>query len=149
MIEFHVLKETDIEIIVPMMQEFYAIDNYPFDQEMTKKLFQTFIANEDLGNCWLISNKQNFVGYVILTYVFSFEYRGKIAFLDELYVNEKARGKGIGKAALQFVHEEALKNDLKIIYLEMEFHNEKAKNLYLKNGFKLHKRQILKRITKP
>ncbi len=149
MIEFHVLKETDIEIIVPMMQEFYAIDNYPFDQEMTKKLFQTFIANEDLGNCWLISNQQNFVGYVILTYVFSFEYRGKIAFLDELYVNEKARGKGIGKAALQFVHEEALKNDLKIIYLEMEFHNEKAKNLYLKNGFKLHKRQILKRITKP
>lgn len=144
MIEFHPLKKSDIEIIVPMMEDFYAIDNYPINPETTKKLFQHFIENENFGNCWLISYDQIIVGYVILTYMFSFEYQGKIAFLDELYLNENARGKGIGKVALAFVHDQALQKDLKIVYLEIESHNEVAKNLYLSKNFIIHNRQLMK-----
>lgn len=149
MIEFHTLKHSDIEIIVSMMQDFYAIDNYPIESETSKKLFQTFIEDDNLGQCWLISHNGITVGYVILTYVFSFEYQGKIAFLDELYLSENARGKGIGKIALKFVHDRALQNDLKVVYLEIESHNEVAKNLYLSNDFIIHNRQLMKLIPKP
>ena len=149
MIEFHTLKHSDIEIIVPMMQDFYAIDNYPIESETSKKLFQTFIEDNNLGQCWLIFHNGITVGYVILTYVFSFEYQGKIAFLDELYLNENARGKGIGKVALKFVHDRALQNDLKVVYLEIESHNEVAKKLYLTNDFIIHNRQLMKLIPKP
>lgn len=144
MIEFHTLKKSDIEIIVPMMQDFYAIDNYPIKIETTKKLFQNFIENENLGQCWLISHNKTTVGYVILTYIFSFEYQGKIAFLDELYLNENARGKGIGKITLDFVKNHAIQNDLKIVYLEIESHNEVAKKLYLSKDFIIHNRQLMK-----
>lgn len=149
MIGFHTLTENKIDSVVVMMQNFYAIDNYPIDPKTTKKLFQTFIADKNLGQCWLITTDEITVGYVILTYVFSFEYQGKIAFLDELFLNEKARGKGIGKAALQFVHEQALQHNLKIVYLEIESHNETAKKLYSSNDYVLHNRQIMKRTTKP
>lgn len=149
MIEFHTLKHSDIEIIVSMMKDFYAIDNYPIESETSKKLFQTFIEDDNLGQCWLISHNGITVGYVILTYVFSFEYQGKIAFLDELYLSENARGKGIGKIALKFVHDRALQNDLKVVYLEIESHNEVAKNLYLSNDFIIHNRQLMKLIPKP
>ena len=149
MIEFHTLKHSDIEIIVSMMQDFYAIDNYPIESETSKKLFQTFIEDDNLGQCWLISHNGITVGYVILTYVFSFEYQGKIAFLDELYLSENARGKGIGKITLKFVHDRALQNDLKVVYLEIESHNEVAKNLYLSNDFIIHNRQLMKLIPKP
>ncbi len=149
MIEFHALKETDIEIIVPMMQKFYAIDNYSFQPETTKKLFETFIKDENLGQCWLISHNGIAVGYVILTYVFSFEYQGRIAFLDELYLNENVRGKGVGKTALEFVHNQALQMDLKIIYLEIESHNEVAKKLYLSKDFMIHNRQLMRLTPKP
>ncbi len=149
MIEFHALQSSDIETIVPLMQEFYAIDNYPIDPETTKELFQTFIEDENLGMAWLISHNNNFVGYVIVTYIFSFEYKGRIAFLDELYLNEKARSKGIGKAALAFIQEHAMQKDLKIMYLEIESHNNVAKNLYLANDYTIHNRQIMKRRTKP
>lgn len=149
MIEFHPLKESDIETIVLMMQDFYAIDNYPIQRDTTKELFQTFIKDESLGNCWLISHEEKIVGYVILTYIFSFEYQGTIAFLDELYLNEKARGKGIGKNALEFIYKEALKKDLKLIYLEIESHNEVAKKLYLSNDFIIHNRQMMKLTPKP
>jgi ribosomal protein S18 acetylase RimI-like enzyme len=149
MIEFHALTAPDIELIVPMMQDFYAIDNYPIEPETTKKLFKTFIDNPDLGSCWLISHDEIIVGYVILTYIYSFEHQGRIAFLDELYLNKNARGKGIAKVALKFVHNQARQNNLKIIYLEIETHNEVAKNLYLSNDFMIHNRQLMKLVTKP
>jgi ribosomal protein S18 acetylase RimI-like enzyme len=147
-ITFRPLKKSDIKIIVLMMQEFYAIDNYPMQPETTKILLERFIADKNLGQCWLISDAEITIGYVILTYIFSFEYQGRIAFLDELYLNENARGKGIGKDVLNLVNSHAIQNNLKMIYLEIESHNEVAKKLYFSNDFVVHHRQILKRTIK-
>jgi ribosomal protein S18 acetylase RimI-like enzyme len=143
MIEFKPLTAPDIETIVSMMQEFYAIDDYPISIDVSKALFQEFISNENLGKAWLIFSDNEIVGYIILTFVFSFEYQGKIAFLDELYVTEKARGKGIGSKAIEFIKGESHKLSLNLIYLEVEPHNEKAQKLYLANGFESHKRQLM------
>jgi ribosomal protein S18 acetylase RimI-like enzyme len=127
-----------------MMQDFYAIDNYPIDVEVSKKLFQEFITNEHLGRAWLIFSEEELVGYVILTFVFSFEYGGKIAFLDELYIKEIARGKGIGNTTIQFIKEQAKQLNVKLLYLEVENHNENAQKLYLANDFEVHNRKLLK-----
>ena len=143
MIQFRPLSTTDIDIIVQMMQEFYAIDNYPIDAEISKKLFHEFIADENLGKAWLILSDNEVVGYVILTFIFSFEYQGKIAFLDELYLSEKARGKGIGNQAVAFIIERSKKLSLKLIYLEIENHNQNAQKLYIASGFELHNRRLM------
>ena len=88
MIQFKPLVISDIDIIVKMMQEFYAIDNYPIDTTISKSLFKEFIDDKNLGKAWLILSDNEIVGYVILTFIFSFEYQGKIAFLDELYLKK-------------------------------------------------------------
>ena len=149
MTTFQLLTSSNIETITSMMQEFYAIDNYPISIEVSKKLFQEFIANEKLGQAYLIYHSEEgrtaeVVGYVILTYVFSFEYQGRIAFLDELYIKESSRGKGIGKQAQDFIKEQALILNVKLIYLELENHNEIAQKLYLANNFEVHNRKLLK-----
>ena len=143
MIQFKPLVISDIDIIVKMMQEFYAIDNYPMYIEISKSLFNEFIADKNLGKSWLILNEDEIVGYVILTFIFSFEYQGKIAFLDELYLTEKARGKGIGSQAVAFIIEESKKLSLKLIYLEIENHNQNAQKLYIASGFELHNRKLM------
>ena len=144
MIQFKSLQKSDIEIVTKMMQDFYAIDNYPIDIETSKKLFHEFITDENLGKCWLIYHEEEIVGYVILTFTFSFEYKGRIAFLDELYLKETTRGKGIGKITIDFIKEQATVLNVKLIYLEVENHNEKAQKLYLANDFEIHNRKILK-----
>lgn len=144
MIHYKNLETSQIEIITQMMQDFYAIDNYPIDVEVSKKLFQEFITNEHLGKAWLIYSEEELVGYVILTFVFSFEYGGKIAFLDELYIKEIARGKGIGNTTIQFIKEQAKQLNVKLLYLEVENHNENAQKLYLANDFEVHNRKLLK-----
>ncbi len=144
MIKFKPVTATDIDTIVLMMQEFYAIDNYPISVDVSKALFQEFISHDNLGKAWLILSDHEIVGYIILTYVFSFEYQGKIAFLDELYVTEKARGQGIGSEAIAFIKIESHKLSLKLVYLEVEPHNKKAQKMYLANGFESHKRQLMR-----
>jgi ribosomal protein S18 acetylase RimI-like enzyme len=144
MTQFKPLALSDVETIVTLMQEFYAIDNYPIAIDVSRALFQEFISNENLGKSWLILSDNEIVGYIILTFVFSFEYQGKIAFLDELYLTEKARGKGIGSKAIAFIQSESHKLSLKLIYLEVEQHNEKAQKLYLAHDFELHNRKLMK-----
>ena len=144
MITFKPTQISDIPAIVEMMSEFYAIDNYPIDAEKSRSLFAKFISDENYGKAWLIFDGQEIAGYMILTYVFSFEYGGKIAFIDELYIKENCRGKGIGKSSVVFLKTEAAKLSLKLLYLEVEHHNSNAQKLYLAAGFELHKRNIMK-----
>ena len=144
MTTFKPLEISDISIITQMMQDFYAIDNYPMDVEIAKTLFQEFISNEHLGKSWLIYSENEIVGYIILTFVFSFEYGGKIAFVDELFIQETARGKGFGKEATQFIQQEVPKLSLKLLYLEVEPHNKNAQKLYLAHDFELHNRKLMK-----
>ena len=149
MTTFKPLEIADISIITQMMQDFYAIDNYPMDVEVAKTLFQEFITNEHLGKSWLIYSENEIVGYIILTFIFSFEYGGKIAFVDELFIKETARGKGFGKEAIQFIQREVPKLSLKLLYLEVEPHNENAQKLYLAHDFELHNRKLMKyKVTK-
>lgn len=149
MTTFKPLEIADISIITQMMQNFYAIDNYPMDVEVAKTLFQEFISNEHLGKSWLIYSENKIVGYIILTFIFSFEYGGKIAFVDELFIKETARGKGFGKEAIQFIQGEVSKLSLKLLYLEVEPHNENAQKLYLAHDFELHNRKLMKyKVTK-
>ena len=138
------VQTSEIETITQMMQDFYAIDNYPIDVETTKKLFQEFIANENHGKSWLIYQNNEIAGYVILTFIFSFEYKGQIAFIDELFITENFRGKGIGNKTIHFIKEQIPKLSLKLLYLEVENHNESAQKLYIANDFVFHNRKLMK-----
>lgn len=141
---FKPFEAQDIPAVVAMMDAFYAIDNYPMDAAVAKGLLMEFIENDSLGKGWLILKDGSPVGYVILTFVFSFEYKGRIAFLDELFTSPEARGQGVGKLALDFIQEQAKRLSVKIIYLEVEPHNEKAQQLYLSKNFKMHNRKLMK-----
>ena len=147
MLRFKSTTLSDVDSIVNLMQAFYDIDNYPFDMDKSKKLVIAFLENENLGSAWLIYVENEIVGYVILTYIFSFEYQGRIAFLDELFLLEKVRGKGIGTKTIDFVKEEALKLKLKVIYLEVEKHNKNAQKLYIASDFVFQNRKLMKYIV--
>ena len=143
-LQFKPFASEDASIVINMMEEFYAIDNYPIDPIVSRDLFFQFVDNETLGRGWTLIYDETVVGYFILTFVFSFEYKGRIAFLDELFISKQARGTGLGKKALDFIIQQAESLSLKIIYLEVENHNEAAKKLYLSKGFKVHNRGLMK-----
>lgn len=140
---FFELKSENIKDILPMMKNFYALDNYAFDEKLALKNFQKFIDNPDLGKAFLISFENQIAGYIILVNFFSFEFGGKIWFLDELYIDSGFQGKSIGKKAIDFIRNLAGENQIPVILLEVENHNERAIKLYEKFGFEKHKRSVM------
>jgi ribosomal protein S18 acetylase RimI-like enzyme len=141
-----IFKEAEIKNIpeiVNMMQAFNAIDNYPFDAELRKKNLLQFILTRDLGRLWMIFDRTSIVGYMALTFGFSFEFKGRDAFVDELFIKEKYRSQGIGSQAIDFALRQAKPLGVKAIHLEVEKHNEKGNRLYTKKGFKEHNRFLM------
>jgi GNAT superfamily N-acetyltransferase len=136
-------EEKDIGLLLDMMSRFYAIDGYHFDSTISRSNVSAFIANEQLGRIWLIVIDSEMAGYLILTFCFSFEFKGKTAFVDELFLHETYRGKGIGGQVLDFVDQQSQELQLKALHLEVERHNDKGKRLYIKKGFKEHERALM------
>lgn len=133
----------DVALILPMMSRFYAIDGYPMDESKSRSLLTEFVSNPVLGKIWIVETDKP-VGYAILTLVFSFEFGGRIAFIDELYLDEACRGRGNGRQTIAFIKEKAREMDVKMLYLEVEHHNVLAQKLYLSAGFETHHRKFMK-----
>lgn len=142
-LRFKLAHPSNIEDILTMMSDFYAIDNYPFDKERNHRNLSEFIQNQHLGRLWILIVDNFTIGYVILTFGYSFEYGGRDAFIDEFYITEPYRGKGFGSKVLKYVEYQAQELQVKTLHLEVENHNDNANKLYLKAGFTSNDRTLL------
>jgi ribosomal protein S18 acetylase RimI-like enzyme len=124
----------DVDTVHALAKQFYAHFNYVFTPRH-RELIKGFIATPYLGSLWLIESNQSVVGYAALTYGFSFEFGGRDAFVDELFVLDTCRGKGVGAAALQQLQSMATSLGLIAIHLQTESYNQRAKRLYESVGF--------------
>jgi len=142
-IDFKIAGEKDVPEILKMMEQFNSIDNYPFDKGQTKENLLLFLADQNLGRAWVIDSENLIIGYIILAFGFSFEYGGRDAFIDELFLKSEYRQKGIGKLAMDFIQDEAIGLGIKVVHLEVEKHNEKGAKLYRKKGYEDNGRVLL------
>jgi GNAT superfamily N-acetyltransferase len=115
----------------------------PFDEGEVAATWTKFFSNRELGRAWLFSVGGELAGYVILTLGYSFEYRGREAFVDELYVEAKFRGAGIGRQAMEFVDAQARELGVNAIHLEVDRGNDPALALYRRTGFVDHDRYLM------
>jgi ribosomal protein S18 acetylase RimI-like enzyme len=114
-----------------------------FHESVVRRALHEFLANWELGRVWIILEQQKLVGYVVLTLGFSFEYHGREAFIDELYVEPDQRRKGVGRQAMEFVAERAREMGVHAIHLEVDNGNEPALELYRRDGYEDHGRYLL------
>ena len=139
----------DRPVLLDMMRTFFEIDGYPFDNDLTNNNLSHFLTSPSLGRIWIIQHDNATVGYIVLAFGFSFEYGGRDAFIDELFLVEAFRNKGIGSMAMSFVEQQAAILQVRTIHLEVEKHNAKGNRVYAKHGFTNNDRVLLsKRLHK-
>ncbi len=142
-IQYRLATLQDTEEVLQMMEAFYQIDHYLFEAAITRENIIHFIGNPALGRLWIVEIDQHVAGYIALTFGFSFEFKGKDAFIDEFFLKEPFRQQGVGTKTLQFVLQEAEMLGVKAVHLEVEKHNEAGKKLYRKLQFKDHERYLM------
>jgi len=93
------------------------------------------VLDELVGRVWLIKYLEEDVGYIVLTLHYRLESRGTCANLDELYIQEKNRGQGIGRKAMEFLKSTCQNLGVVAMQLEVKKDNPEAASLYEKVGF--------------
>ncbi|SMB99490.1 GCN5-related N-acetyltransferase [Hymenobacter roseosalivarius DSM 11622] len=121
--------------LLPLMAAFYQHFGYDHDTAAQQTLVAEFVAHPEWGALYLLDDAGQAVGYVALTYGFTFERGGRYALVDELYVKDTVRGRGVGRAALQLLQHQARAAGLVALYLQTEPDNTRAQQLYESVGF--------------
>lgn len=65
------------------------------------------------------------------------------AFLDELYIEDTARGVGLGPEALEIAEAYCRETGVRALHLEVEERRESARALYRRSGFEAHGRELM------
>src|ERR1041385_3428142 len=98
---FQLVSEAEIELVIPLMREFYSQQEMLFDETVARAALKKVIVNPETGQVYLIFRGQELAGYFVLTFCFSLEFHGKFALLDELYLREPFRRQKLGRAAVR------------------------------------------------
>lgn len=100
---------------------------------------------EPTARAWIVRVAARAVGYLVITLGYSIEYEGRDGFIDELYLARDVRGRGLGKALVEFALTRAAELDIRTLHLEVERDNQKAHRLYRVAGFEETGRRLMRR----
>jgi len=133
----------DLEAVLALHRAFFAEDGYPFQEEESRANLERLLGDPGLGRLWVMDDGGEVVGYLLLAFGFSLEFRGRDAFIDELYVAPACRGRGLGKRALALAAEACRELGVRALHLEVERYKESAQELYRRAGFVDHDRYLM------
>ncbi len=130
--------QSDAEILIAFMRELFEFDHKEFDEHAAREALEKIFSGELPARAWVIVSGEEAIGYVVLTFGCSLEYRGRDAIVDELYVREDMRGRGAGRQALEFVEQVCRSEGVEALHLEVDRENRRAQIVYRNFGFKEH-----------
>jgi ribosomal protein S18 acetylase RimI-like enzyme len=135
-ISYKKVSEKNVESSLELMRSYYKEDGYAFSLVKARSAILKLISSSTLGKMEFILVHGQPVGYYCLSYGYSLQRHGRDAVIDEIYIDERARNKGIGQRTIRHIRIELKKEGFKGIYLFVRKRNVQAQRLYKRIGFK-------------
>lgn len=125
----------DRETYIALSEEFYSSDavSHSIPVEFHKNSFDELMRSDEYIECFIFEQNGETAGYALIAKTFSPEAGGVVVWIEELYVRESFRGKGLGKAFFKYMEENYPAARYR---LEIEPENLRAKKLYSSLGYK-------------
>ena len=126
----------DREDYIRFSTEFYnssAVDK-PVPREHFEQGFDEMMRSDVYVQGYMLVCDGNNVGYCVTMKTYSVEAGGITIWIDELFVLEEYRSKGLGREFFKYIEKNGDKK-LRRIRLEVELENGRAISLYKKMGF--------------
>lgn len=135
----------DLETLLPLVREFWEIERLHFVEPEVRRALAGLLASPQYGLVLLAESAGAPIGYLALTLGYSLEFLGRDAFVDEVYLREAHRGKGLGERAIARALELCRELGVRALHLEVDHVNPRARLLYERMGFEPHERALLTR----
>ena len=125
----------DLEAILALMKDYYTYDGHAFDQTSARRGLADLLNDPDKGQAWLILNDDEIAGYAVICFGYSLEYGGRDAFLDEFFLRDPFRGRGLGRWAMAQIEQQARQAGAQALHLQVIASNRRAEKLYRAMGY--------------
>jgi GNAT superfamily N-acetyltransferase len=130
----------DIAGLTPLVEEYWRFEAIEgFDAAQVAALLVRVFSDPTLGRAWIATIDNEPAGYLLAVFVFSLEYQGLTAEIDELYVVPRHRGNRLGAKLLEAAETAFRANGCTHVALEIGRDNEAARAFYQRRGFSARK----------
>ncbi len=134
-----VLKLTDknskkLDEVANLFDQYRIFYNQESNYDAAKNFLLDRIKNKD-SEIFFASEDEKILGFTQLYHSFSSVGLRKIIILNDLYVANEARSRGVAKALIKKVKDFCLENKITKITLSTQKNNKLAQNLYEAQGF--------------
>ena len=129
------ITKNDKNEYIKMAEEFYRSDavSHGIPKEYFINAFNEAVKGSPFIKLYILEQEGIIAGYAAAAVTFTTEGGGKTLWIDELYIKEQFRGRGLGRGVVKFFQSD---KSVKRIRLEVTPENERAKHLYKSEGFK-------------
>lgn len=133
---FRELTRSDKELYLKYVDIFYHTDvvESPVPEENYEATFNELMRSDDYLKCYIFECEGEACGFVLLSKSFSQEAGGISVTIEEIYIDEKYRGRGLATEFFEYLKDI---DEIKRLRIEVEDYNEGAKRLYERMGFEL------------
>lgn len=133
----------DAPRLLSLIAAFHTEAGIARSDEQREAALTPLLNGSPLGAAWLFGPKLAPTGYVIITFGWSMEFGGMDAFVDELYVREKVRKRGIGSEVLSAIAASLRDVGVMALHLEVDREDVATQRLYTRAHFELRDRYHL------
>jgi ribosomal protein S18 acetylase RimI-like enzyme len=120
--------------LVELMREFYAESNHSLDERWAADAFSQLLEHSELGCVWLAESGGVAAGHAVLTLRYTMEHGALSGQIDDLFVRQAFRRRGVGLALLSELFDECRRRRCKAVYVEVGDRNLPAIGLYRRLG---------------
>ena len=133
MVEIRMMTSGDAPVILGMMRTFYASPAVLSNgsEEIFARDIEACVSGNPLAQGFVFEEEGKTLGYGMIVHSFSTEFGRPCVWIEDLYLAEGYRGRGIGSRFIQFVR---ARNPEAVIRLEVERDNRRAVETYRRNG---------------
>lgn len=124
-----------LEHLLPFVRDYHAFEEIERSDDQRRASVAPLLGDNAYGRIWLITLAEETVGYIALCFGYSIEMGGRDAFVDEFFLAEAVRGRGIGRQVLADVKKAAAGMGIVALHLEVARSNDRARRFYETLGF--------------
>ncbi|MDU8945668.1 GNAT family N-acetyltransferase [Ovoidimarina sediminis] len=133
----HLAGPEDLGALLPMVTACHDYEDIESDDARREAALAPLLEGSPLGCVYLVGPRRAPVGYIVITFGWSVEFGGMEGFIDEFFIRENVRGRGMGSEVLLKLIPQLESAGLMALHLEASQDRPRLQKLYARAGFRL------------
>jgi hypothetical protein len=132
----HLATPEDLPRLLPLVASFHDHQGFDTSADHQREAIAPLLDGSPHGAVWLIGPRRAPVGYIVVSFGWSVEFGGLDAIVDELFIRNAVRKRGMGGEALDSLAKALKEGGIRAMHLEARQGDDALNKFYARARFK-------------